>query len=117
MHGQTRLVMSTAPYKGDPPDERTESSSNWALTGQWKTVTGMLVTDGTEDSIAVAPYDPGNRSDYAVEAEIQALKTSSLGSGFYLMARLISGTGYWGGHFEWGDDVGMVGTQCSRYQC
>jgi hypothetical protein len=82
-------------------------ASGWALTGQWKTVTGLLVTDGSENSIAVAPYDPGVRSDYAVEAEIQAIDPRAVSC--YLEARLINGEGYWGGYTggSWDSDCYM----------
>ncbi len=71
-------------------------NSSWALTGQWKTVTRMLVADGTEMSIAIAPLQLGNRPDYAMEAEIQAVGDER-NLRFYLEARLINGVGYWGG--------------------
>lgn len=44
--------------------------NGWAASSEWKTVSGMLVNDGTRGSIAFAPYVP-EIPDYAVEAEIQ----------------------------------------------
>ena len=37
----------------------------------WNTVDGMLVSDGSAESVVYAPYEPGDQADYAVEAEIQ----------------------------------------------
>jgi hypothetical protein len=75
--------------------------SGWALTAQWKTVSGMLVSDGSQYSFAVAPYDPGDRSDCAVEAEIQVINFSDEFS-CDLGARLISGVGFKGGYVNYG---------------
>jgi hypothetical protein len=70
--------------------------NGWAAAGQWKTVGGMLVTDGSSDSFAVAPVDLTGHPDYAVECEVQILDPSA-GTDVVLMARMINGTGYWGG--------------------
>jgi hypothetical protein len=37
----------------------------------WNTVNGMLVSDGSAESVVYAPYDPGDLADYAIEVEIQ----------------------------------------------
>ena len=74
--------------------------SSWAGSAQWKTVGGMLVTDGSDRSIAVAPVDLRNRRDYAVEAEIQAIKPDS--SFFGVLGRLVNGVGYEGGYADYG---------------
>jgi hypothetical protein len=70
--------------------------SGWAAAGQWKTVAGMLVTDGSSDSFAVAPVDLGEQRNYAVECEIQILAPDA-GTDVYLMARMTNGLGYWAG--------------------
>jgi hypothetical protein len=71
-------------------------TSGWAAAGQWKTAGGMLVTDGSSDSYAVAPVDLTGHPDYIVECEAQLLDPSA-GTKVVLMARLINGTGYWAG--------------------
>lgn len=71
-------------------------SSGWAAAGQWKTAAGMLVTDGTSDSFAVAPVDLTGHPDYAVEAEVQIVDPKAQ-TDVLLMGRMINGTGYYGG--------------------
>ena len=69
--------------------------NGWAGTKDWKTVSGMLVNDGTEGTgVITAPYRPGDIADYAVEAEIQVLK---VGHGFWITVRggYRAGVGYW----------------------
>lgn len=83
--------------------EWSNGMEGWAATGQWKTVRGMLVSDGTADSIAVAPVDLGGQADCAVEAEIQVLDPGSVVC--YLQARLINGDGYFGGLQGWVDSM------------
>jgi hypothetical protein len=48
-------------------------ANGWAGTNNWKYVSSMLVNDGghTFGSGVIAPYTPGNITDYAVEAEVQ----------------------------------------------
>jgi hypothetical protein len=76
-------------------------ASGWALTGQWKTVSGMLVCDGSEDSGTVAPLRLGDQANYAVEAEIQIIDPDD--AMFWLEGRLINGVGYTAGAaFDWG---------------
>jgi hypothetical protein len=70
--------------------------SGWAATGQWKTAGGMLVTDGSSDSFAVAPVDLTGHADYVVECEAQIVDPKA-GTDVLLMARMINGQGYWGG--------------------
>lgn len=70
--------------------------NGWAPAGQWKTVAGMLVTDGSSDSFAVAPLDLGEQRNYAVECEIQILAPDT-GTDVYLMTRMTNGLGYWAG--------------------
>jgi hypothetical protein len=70
--------------------------SGWAAAGQWKTVGGMLVTDGSSDSFAVAPVDLTGYADYAVECEVQIVDPGT-DTDVVLMARMINGEGYWGG--------------------
>ncbi len=76
--------------------EWTADTEGWARVGQWKSVHGMLVSDGTQPSISIAPVNLGSMTDYAVEAEMQVIDPSK--GSFYLEARLISGEGYWGGY-------------------
>ncbi len=76
--------------------EWTPSADGWTKMGQWKIVDGMLVSDGTQQSISVAPVTLGTLTDYAVEAEMQVIDPSK--GSFYLEARLINGEGYWGGY-------------------
>jgi hypothetical protein len=71
--------------------------SGWAAAGQWTTIGGMLVTDGTSDTFAVAPVDLGAQVDYAVECEIQIAHPEA-GTDVYLMARMINGMGFWAGY-------------------
>ena len=71
-------------------------TSGWAAAGQWKTAGGMLVTDGSSDSFAVAPVDLTGHPDYVVECEIQLLNPHSDTDAF-LIARMINGCGYWAG--------------------
>ncbi len=70
--------------------------NGWAAAGQWKTIAGMLVTDGSSDSFAVAPVDLGEQRNYAVECEVQILAPDA-GTDVYLMARMTNGLGYWAG--------------------
>ncbi len=70
--------------------------SGWAAAGQWKTAGGMLVTDGSSDSFAVAPVDLSGHDDYVVECEAQIVDPAG-GTAILLMARMINGQGYWGG--------------------
>jgi hypothetical protein len=79
--------------------------SGWAAAGQWKTVGGMLVTDGTSDSFAVAPVDLTGYADYVVECEVQIVDPKT-DTNVVLMARMINGQGYWGGFA--GSSSGMV---------
>jgi hypothetical protein len=77
-------------------DDWSEGTSGWAAAGQWKTAGGMLVTDGSSDSFAVAPVDLTDYPDYAIECEIQLLNPNS-DTDVYLLARMINGSGYWAG--------------------
>lgn len=77
-------------------DDWSTGVSGWAAAGQWKTVGGMLVTDGTSDSFAVAPVDLTDYPDYAVECEVQIVHPDD-GTVVMLLARLINGTAYYGG--------------------
>ena len=70
--------------------------SGWAAAGQWKAAEGMLVTDGSSDSFAVAPVDLTGYQDYAVECEVQIIDPTDETT-LLLMARMINGTGYYGG--------------------
>jgi hypothetical protein len=70
--------------------------TGWAAAGQWKTVDGMLVTDGTSDSFAVAPVDLTGYPDYAIECEAQIIDPKA-GTSVLLLARMINGVGYYGG--------------------
>jgi hypothetical protein len=71
-------------------------ASGWAAAGQWKTAGGMLVTDGSSDSFAIAPVDLTGHPDYVVECEVQILDPKAE-TDILLMARMINGAGYWGG--------------------
>lgn len=106
----TRFVATTTTEAIVTPDtvlyEITDWSvpnAGWALTGQWKTVGAMLVTDGSEDSIAVAPVDLRDHADYAVEAEIQVIDPGRVNC--FLEARLINGQGYYGGYRGYWEDM------------
>ncbi len=70
--------------------------SGWAAAGQWKTAGGMLVTDGTSNSFAVAPVDLTGYPDYVVECEAQIIDPADE-TVLLLMARMINGTAYYGG--------------------
>jgi hypothetical protein len=71
-------------------------TSGWAAAGQWKTAGGMLVTDGSSNSFAVAPIDLTGHPDYIVECEVQILDPTAQ-TDVLLMARMINGAGYYGG--------------------
>jgi hypothetical protein len=71
-------------------------TSGWAAAGQWKAAGGMLVTDGSSDSFAVAPVDLTGHPDYVVECEVQIVDPEAK-TDVLLMARMINGTGYYGG--------------------
>jgi hypothetical protein len=77
----------------------------WAASGEWKTVNGMLVSDGTEDSIAVAPVNLAGQPDYAVEAEMEFFDPEHVNC--FLEARLINGEGYYGGYYGWWGSMGI----------
>ena len=88
-------------------DEWIEGTQDWAAAGQWDTVDGMLVADGTSDSFAIAPTDLAGHPDYVVECEIQILDPDDDIS-VMLTARMINGTGYWAG-FGGIDDQLVIG--------
>ena len=69
--------------------------NGWAGSSDWKTVSGMLVNDGTSyTSIILAPYKPGNLSDYAIEAQIQLVRFSQqCNRGIGLAVRVDTGGG------------------------
>jgi hypothetical protein len=77
-------------------DDWSSGTAGWAAAGQWKTVGGMLVTDGTSDSFAVAPVDLTDYPDYVVEAEVQIVDPTAA-TDVLLVARMINGSGYYGG--------------------
>ncbi len=64
--------------------------SGWTGPSDWKTLNGMLLNDGTNESIQpiAAPYQPPT-PDYAIETEVQILKAaySPPGHSFGLVAR------------------------------
>jgi hypothetical protein len=81
-------------WAGGPPD--------------WKTINGMLVNDGTNNSPEKwisAPYEPGSIADYAVEAEIQVVRLTDNSCGdpsFGIVARAEQQGAYWVGvKYEW----------------
>ena len=86
--------------------------NGWAAAGQWKTIAGMLVTDGTDHSIAVAPVSLGQQRNYAVECEVQFVDPGG-DTAVYLVTRMINGVGYWGGHNAQ-DGVNAIGYADSR---
>jgi hypothetical protein len=103
--GPTTTTMLLPPTTGTLPAAETvlyeitdwsAGLSGWAAAGQWKMVAGMLVTDGSSDSFAVAPVDLGEQRNYAVECEIQILAPEA-GTDVYLLARMTNGLGYWAG--------------------
>ncbi len=68
---------------------------------------GMLVNDGMTESSVIAPFEPGTLSDYAVEAEIQYVRSDNpwCPNSFGLFARDGDSGGYYGavcfeGEFE-----------------
>jgi hypothetical protein len=75
-------------------------ANGWTLEDGWKTVGGMLVTDGSvlHATFAIAPYDLGPVLNYAVEAEIQALDENM---NFAVVARFADGHGYLAGYWGW----------------
>lgn len=58
--------------------------AGWTASSDWKTIGGMLVSDGGKDKgvdndgvTLFAPYDPGDRVDYAVEAQMEFVRTAT----------------------------------------
>jgi len=86
--------------------------SGWAAAGQWKTAAGMLVTDGTSDSFAVAPVDLTGYPDYAVECEVQIIDPEDE-TVVALLARMINGVAYYGG-FDGAQSRMVVGYEASQ---
>lgn len=71
----------------------------WGGAGDWKTVSGMLVNDGTNDTQSAyiaAPFQPGI-TDYAVETEIQFVRGEGSSRSFGIVARASEDGGYWTG--------------------
>ena len=71
----------------------------WTIGGGYQVVGDMLVNDGTNEDPAQyipAPVDLGNRSDYAVEVEMQLVRGDS-GTGFGMVARATDQGAYWAG--------------------
>lgn len=62
----------TLPYHAD----WSQGFNGWAGDRSWKTVSGIIVNDGTEFGSIMAPYKPSRSgvADYAVEAEIQVIQ-------------------------------------------
>lgn len=84
-------------------------TGGWATSPSWKTVGGMLVNDGTDRTVGLltAPFQPGNATDYAVEAEIQFVRTTATGgfdsdASFGLATRLGKQAGYRAGYIDSG---------------
>ncbi len=84
-------------------------AGDWATGASWKTVGGMLVNDGTDRSVGLllSPFQPGNAADYAVEAEIQFVRTTATGgfdtdASFGLATRLGKQAGYRAGYMDSG---------------
>jgi hypothetical protein len=79
---------------------------DWTKAAGWKTVNGMLVNDGSSDTVVfvAAPFDP-TVPDYAVEIEMQWLRERTEYSTAGVVARGGSETGYW---------AGLLGPACNR---
>ena len=78
----TMPVAGTILYKADTSGglEALDAGAGWNL------VDGMLVSDGTSGSTVYAPFDPNGLADYAIEAEIQFVRTNGP-RGFSLLGR------------------------------
>ena len=87
--------------------------NGWAGPSSWKTVAGQLVTDGSNSSNILAPYQP-TPPNYAIEAQIQVAQHPVCGGWWGIVARLTQ-TGYytfkqgWGGCGV-GDELDWVDT-------
>lgn len=82
-----------------------QGMNGWAGSSDWKTISGMLVNDGSgrnTGSTVIAPFRPGSIVDYAVEAEIQFIRRGSGAScegpfGVFIRGDDWTGKGYGGG--------------------
>jgi len=68
----TAILQPSLPYVAD----WSQGFNGWAGSQSWKTVNGIIVNDGTEFGTIMSPLEPGREgvANYAVEAEIQAIK-------------------------------------------
>jgi hypothetical protein len=99
IHVNTPTPTST-PVPAQPGDvlyqaDWSSGLNGWLGAGDWKTVGGMLVNDGSGyDSQIFAPYQPGlaHNDNYAIEAEIQLVRytdtTFSSRASFSILARV-----------------------------
>jgi 3-keto-disaccharide hydrolase len=72
--------------------------NGWAASPSWKTVDGMLITDGgSGNTAAIAPYRPGEIANYAVEVELKLIRGNGLTYGIFVRGD-DSGEGYWVGY-------------------
>lgn len=76
----------------------------WTVGNDWIFINGMLVNDGTSSSdtgYVPAPFDLEERTDYAVEAEIQWVREGAehvANKGFGVVARASNRRAYWAGY-------------------
>jgi hypothetical protein len=68
--------------------------NGWKGPASWKTLNGVLLSDGTTDGLIIAPYTPRIRN-YAVEAEIEYFGEACTQGEFGLVARAINDQGYY----------------------
>lgn len=67
--------------------------NGWSGSGDWKTLRGVLLNDGTGDgALLMAPFRTGNVADYAVEARIRVVRTGDFFS--LVTRRATAGGGY-----------------------
>src|SRR6266540_4242010 len=88
-----------APKPGDVLYEADWSSgmNGWVGTKDWKSVSGMVVNDGTNNfanGVVIAPYQPGSIADYAVETEIQVIRGGCHSDSFGVLVRAPEQGGY-----------------------
>lgn len=90
------------PQAGDVLYETGETGfQDWPVSQDWKTVGGMLVNDGTNQDWTIwipAPYQPGDVTDYAIEAQIQWVRRGPVNDpSFGIVARASDSGAYWTG--------------------
>lgn len=80
-----------------------DDSESWPKTGDWQTISGMLVNNGSNEdagSWIAAPYELNAITNYAVEADIEVVRTTPHGpacraASYGIVSRAEGGGAYW----------------------